>query len=180
MSRIAKMPIRIPTGVQVLVAGRTVSVVGPNGRLEAKVHDSVHVEIDDGEIRCRPMERIAGGWAQAGTARSHIANMVKGVCEGFAQEMKLVGVGYRAQLQDNVLNMTLGFSHQIAYACPSDVKIETPSPTQIIVKGMDKQRVGQTAAEIRAYRPPEPYKGKGVRYIDESVSRKEAKKKQKQ
>ena len=180
MSRIAKMPIEVPTGVSVSMAGGAVSVVGPNGRLEAKIHRMVDVEIGNDEVRCHPREQNSGGWAQAGTARSLIANMVKGVCDGFEKEMRLVGVGYRAQLQGKVLNMALGFSHQVAYICPSDVSIYTPSPTQIVVRGMDKQRVGQTAAEIRAYRPPEPYKGKGVRYVGENVSRKEAKKKQKQ
>ena len=174
------MPIGVPTGVVVVKTGNLVSVVGPNGRLETMIHSTVDVKIDGESVTCLPRERNSNGWSQAGTARSLVANMMKGVCDGFVKEMRLVGVGYRAQLQGNVLNMTLGFSHQVSYICPRDVSIETPAPTRIVVRGMDKQRVGQVAAEIRAYRPPEPYKGKGVRYIDEDVSRKEAKKKQKQ
>ena len=180
MSRVAKMPIGIPDGVAVGVENTAVCVRGPRGELEMRIHDAVEVEIDDGWIRCRSKGGAAGGLAHAGTARSLIANMVKGVCEGFQKELRLVGVGYRAQMQGDVLSMSLGFSHPIEYQCPGDVSIDTPSPTQIVVRGQDKQRVGQTAAEIRAYRPPEPYKGKGVRYANEAVARKEAKKKQKQ
>ena len=180
MSRVAKMPIGVPYGVTVGVEDAAVCVRGPRGELEMRIHDAVEVEIDDGWIRCRPKGGAAGGLAHAGTARSLIANMVTGVCEGFQKELRLVGVGYRAQMRGDVLSMSLGFSHPIEYKCPGDVSIDTPSPTQIVVRGQDKQRVGQTAAEIRAYRPPEPYKGKGVRYSNETVARKEAKKKQKQ
>ena len=178
MSRVAKMPIGVPAGVEVAVDGSEVSVRGPKGTLGLRVHRSVEVTHDGGTVMCRPREGVAGGLAQAGTARSLIANMVAGVRDGFHKELRLVGVGYRAQMQGNVLSMSLGFSHPIEYACPSDVSIETPSQTQIVVRGADKQKVGQTAAEIRAFRPPEPYKGKGVRYADENVARKEAKKKQ--
>ena len=145
-----------------------------------RVHASVDVGREDGAVTCRPRDGAVGAVAQAGTARSLIANMMMGVSNGFERKLQLVGVGYRAQMQGSVLNMSLGFSHPIEYPCPEDVKIETPSQTEIVVQGVDKQRVGQTAAEIRAYRPPEPYKGKGVRYSDEIVVKKEAKKKQKQ
>ena len=180
MSRIAKMPIDVPAGVDVTVEAGAVTVSGPKGRLQIHVHASVEVTREDGTVTCRPENGASGAFAQAGTARSLIANMVTGVCDGFEKELRLVGVGYRAQMQGSVLNLSLGFSHPVEYRCPEDVSIETPSQTRIVVRGADKQRVGQTAAEIRAYRPPEPYKGKGVRYRDENIARKEAKKKQKQ
>ena len=178
MSRIAKMPVGVPVGVDVVIGDGAISVEGPKGSLRMHVHASVDVAHENGTVVCRPREGVAGGFAQAGTARSLIANMVTGVCSGFEKELRLVGVGYRAQMQGRVLNLSLGFSHPVEYSCPADVTIETPSQTRIVVRGADKQRVGQTAAEIRAYRPPEPYKGKGVRYGDENVVRKEAKKKQ--
>ena len=178
MSRIAKMPIDVPLGVDVTVEAMEVSVRGPKGELCMQIHASVAVVREDGVVTCRPRNGIAGAIAQAGTARSLIANMVTGVTDGFERKLRLVGVGYRAQMQGDTLNLSLGFSHPVAYPCPKDVRIETPSQTEIVVRGADKQRVGQTAAEIRAYRPPEPYKGKGVRYSDETVVRKEAKKKQ--
>lgn len=178
MSRIAKMPIDVPLGVDVTVEAMEVSVRGPKGELRMQIHASVAVVREDGVVTCRPRNGIAGAIAQAGTARSLIANMVTGVTDGFERKLRLVGVGYRAQMQGDTLNLSLGFSHPVAYPCPKDVRIETPSQTEIVVRGADKQRVGQTAAEIRAYRPPEPYKGKGVRYSDETVVRKEAKKKQ--
>lgn len=178
MSRIAKVPIDIPTGVDVIIGGREVAVKGPKGELRMQVHASVDVTRKDGVVTCRPKDEVAGAVAQAGTARSLIANMVTGVSDGFERKLRLVGVGYRAQMQGSMLNLSLGFSHPVEYPCPEGVSIETPSLTEIVVRGPDKQRVGQTAAEIRAYRPPEPYKGKGVRYSDEVVIRKEAKKKQ--
>ena len=178
MSRIAKMPVGVPADVDVAIGDGTISVKGPKGSLRMHVHGSVDVVHENGTVVCRPREGVAGSMAQAGTARSLIANMITGVCSGFARELRLVGVGYRAQMQGRVLNLSLGFSHPVEYPCPADVTIETPTQTQIVVRGADKQRVGQTAAEIRAYRPPEPYKGKGVRYGDENVVRKEAKKKQ--
>ena len=178
MSRIAKMPIGIPPGVEVAVDDGMVSVKGPKGALSMRVHDSVEISRDNGSIMCLPRGAAAGAVAQAGTARSLIVNMVKGVCDGFERRLRLIGVGYRAQMQGDVLNMSLGFSHPVEYRCPNDVSIETPSQTEVVVRGADKQRVGQAAAEIRSFRPPEPYKGKGVRYSDETVVRKEAKKKQ--
>ena len=180
MSRIAKMPINLPAGVDVVIGAGAVSVKGPKGELRMKIHPSVDVLHEDGTVTCRPRDGVAGAPSQTGTVRSLIANMVTGVCEGFAKELQLVGVGYRAQMQGTVLNMSLGFSHPIEYPCPEDVSIETPSQTRVVVRGTDKQRVGQIAADIRAFRPPEPYKGKGVRYGGENVARKEAKKKQKQ
>ena len=180
MSRIAKMPVDVPSDVDVTIGAGEVSVRGPNGVLRTCVHASVDVVQVKDTVICRPRQDVSGAFAQAGTTRSLIANMVTGVRDGFEKELQLVGVGYRAQLQDGVLNLSLGFSHSIEYRCPEDIRIETPSQTRIVVRGADKQRVGQTAAEIRAHRPPEPYKGKGVRYTDENISRKEAKKKQKQ
>ena len=174
------MPIHLPAGVNLAVGAGAVSVKGPKGELQTGVHASVDVVHEDGVVTCRPRDGVVGAHAQAGTARSLIANMVTGVHQGFEKELQLVGVGYRAQMQGTVLNLSLGFSHPIEYPCPEGVSIETPSQTRVVVRGADKQRVGQTAAEIRSFRPPEPYKGKGVRYSGENIARKEAKKKQKQ
>ena len=178
MSRIAKMPVSVPADVQIMIAHDQISVKGPRGELHMCIHALVDVVQENGAVLVRSKGSSAGEAAQAGTTRSLIANMIKGVCEGFEKELQLVGVGYRAQMQGRVLNLSLGYSHPIEYRCPRDVDIEMPSQTRIIVRGSDKQRVGQTAAEIRAYRPPEPYKGKGVRYAGENIFRKEAKKKQ--
>ena len=178
MSRIAKMPIDIPAEVEVSVGKGRVSVNGPNGTLEMPIHPSVDVRCAADSIECSPKDGMGNAVAQAGTARSLIANMVTGVKQGFEKELQLSGIGYRAQMQGDVLHLSLGFSHPIEFKCPADVRIETPSQTRIVIRGMDKQRVGQTASDIRAYRPPEPYKGKGVRYAGEVVARKEAKKKQ--
>ena len=180
MSRIAKAPITVPAGVDVAIGAGVLSVKGPKGELRMHVHASVDVASEAGVVTCRPRDGAAGAVAQAGTARSLIANMVTGVSDGFEKKLQLVGIGYRAQMQGGTLNLSLGFSRPVEYPCPEDVSIETPTQTEIVVRGADKQRVGQTAAEIRAYRPPEPYKGKGVRYSDEIIVRKEAKKKQKQ
>ncbi len=179
MSRIAKMPISVPPGLEVSLGAGEIRVKGPKGELAVRLHPMVEIGYENGEVTCRPKGGGAGSLAQVGTARSLIANMVVGVGEGFERELQLVGIGYRAQMQDGTLVLSLGYSHQIEHRCPQDISIETPSPTRILVRGIDKQRVGQTAAEIRAYRPPEPYKGKGVRYAGEIVARKEAKKKQK-
>lgn len=180
MSRIAKIPVTVPTGVELILESGEVRVKGPKGVLKMRVHPLVDIEREDGAVRCRPKENTTGSRAQVGTARSLIANMVTGVSVGFKKELQLLGIGYRAQLQDKVLVLSLGFSSPIEYRFREDISVETPSQTRIVVRGADKQRVGQTAAEIRSYRPPEPYKGKGVRYVDEIVARKEAKKKQKQ
>ena len=180
MSRIARMPVCVPEGLEVFLGTGEIRMKGPKGELSMLVHSSVEVSKIHDSIVCSPRMVGENSFAQVGTARSLIANMVVGVTVGFEKELRLVGVGYRAQMQGNLLVMALGFSHSIEYLCPDDVDIDTPSQTRIVVRGTDKQRVGQVAAEIRAFRPPEPYKGKGVRYMDEFVQRKEAKKKQKQ
>jgi large subunit ribosomal protein L6 len=174
MSRIAKNPISLPKGVELQVNGAEVSVKGPKGQLRTELHPAVRLEQEDDAWKVR--WESAKNVAMAGTFRALVNNMVTGVSEGFQKKLQLVGVGYRAQAQGKSLNLTLGFSHPIDYAVPEGVTIETPSQTEIIVSGCDKQKVGQVAAEIRAFRPPEPYKGKGVRYSDERVVRKEAKK----
>lgn len=175
MSRIAKNPVVLPKGVDVSVQGNHVEVKGPKGAMTYDVHETVEIKQEDGKLLFSARKHSAD--AMAGTMRSLVNNMVTGVSQGFEKKLELRGVGYRAQAQGKVLNLTLGFSHPVNYDIPEGVDIETPSQTEILVKGFDKQRVGQVAAEIRAYRPPEPYKGKGVRYADEHVSLKEAKKK---
>ncbi len=170
-------PITVPKGVEVTVQDQTVTVKGGKGTLEHMVHDAVEVSAADNVVTLAAREGQSGAIAQTGTARALINNMVVGVSEGFEKKLQLVGVGYRAQAQGNKLNMTLGFSHPIDYELPEGVSVETPSQTEVVLKGIDKQRVGQAAAEIRAFRPPEPYKGKGVKYADEHIVRKEAKKK---
>ncbi len=177
MSRIAKSPVAIPAGVEVKVQGQEVFVKGPKGALSKTFNPAVEIVVEDNQVVFKPREGYANGWAQAGTARSIVNNMVIGVTQGFEKKLQLVGVGYRAQTQGNALNLTLGFSHPVVHKLPEGITAETPSQTEIVIKGVDKQKVGQVAAEIRAYRPPEPYKGKGVRYADEYILRKEAKKK---
>lgn len=177
MSRIANKPVVIPAGVEVTLSGQTISAKGKNGQMSMTVNEIVNVAHNDGELNFSGREGIANSVAMAGTMRSLADNIVVGVSQGFEKKLTLIGVGYRAQAQGNILNLTLGFSHPVNYAVPAGITIETPSQTEIVVKGMDKQKVGQVSAEIRAYRPPEPYKGKGVRYADEHVLRKEAKKK---
>jgi large subunit ribosomal protein L6 len=177
MSRIGKAPIRVPSGVDVTIAGQDVSVKGPKGNLTWTVHPHVAVAIEDGVVSVAPANGEAEHWAMAGTTRALLSNMVTGVSAGFERKLTLVGVGYRAQAKGTVLNLSLGYSHPIDYPVPDGIEIETPAATEIVVRGADKQRVGQVAAEIRGFRPPEPYKGKGVRYADEQVMRKEAKKK---
>ena len=175
MSRIANKPVQIPSGVEVKVNGQNVSAKGSIGQLNLLVHPSVSVVQEDGALSVKTSDQQAV--AMAGTMRSLINNLVEGVSKGFERKLELVGVGYRAQAKGKTLNLSLGFSHPIDYAVPEGVTIETPSQTEIVVKGADKQKVGQVAAEIRSYRPPEPYKGKGVKYADERIIRKEAKKK---
>jgi large subunit ribosomal protein L6 len=177
MSRIAKSPIDLPSGVDLKLEGQQVTVKGSKGSMVFSVHPDVKVEKEDKQVRISPINEADPNWAMAGTTRAQINNMVVGVSTGFQRKLELVGVGYRAQSAGKVLNLSLGFSHPIAYPVPEGIDIATPSPTEILVSGYDKQRVGQVAAEIRSYRPPEPYKGKGVRYSDEHVVRKEAKKK---
>lgn len=178
MSRVAKKPISIPKGVEVTVNGQTVSVKGAKGQMQYQVHSAVEVARNDSnEIVVGVRENSKNAWAQAGTTRASVNNLVTGVSKGFEKRLQLIGVGYRAQAQGKTLNLTLGFSHPVNYPVPEGITVETPSQTEIVVKGTDRQKVGQVAADIRGYRPPEPYKGKGVRYTDEVVVRKEAKKK---
>lgn len=177
MSRIAKAPIAIPSGIDIKLEGNQVTVKGSKGQLTASLHEKVSLNIENSQIEVKwdKGDKIAN--SQAGTARAVINNMVVGVSQGFEKKLALVGVGYRAQAKGDTLGLSLGFSHPVDYEVPAGITVETPSQTEIVVKGFDKQKVGQVAAEIRAYRPPEPYKGKGVRYADENVVRKEAKKK---
>ena len=177
MSRIAKAPIELPSGVDVNIAGQDVTVKGKNGTLSISLNDVVAVNQTENVLTFEPREGASDGWAQAGTARAIVHNMVIGVASGFEKNLTLIGVGYRAQVEGSAINLTLGFSHPVIYNLPQGVTAETPSQTEIVLKSADKQLLGQVAAEIRAYRPPEPYKGKGVRYSDEYVRRKEAKKK---
>jgi len=177
MSRVAKNPITLPSGVDVNLNGSELTVKGTKGTMKLDLHAFVTLKNDGGMITVGPVKEGRDEWAMAGTFRALVGNMVVGVSTGFQKKLQLIGVGYRAQAKGNVLNMNLGFSHPVDYPIPEGITIETPSQTEIVVSGCDKQRVGQVAAEIRAYRPPEPYKGKGVRYADEHVARKEAKKK---
>ena len=177
MSRIAKNPVSIPSGVDINLGGERISVKGPNGQLELTTHPLVQVDRDGDELKVSTREESTQATAMAGTTRALVNNMVVGVSQGFEKKLSIVGVGYRAQVQGKKLNLTLGFSHPVEYPVPEGINVETPSQTEIVVKGADKQRVGQVAAEIRRYRPPEPYKGKGIRYSDEHVVRKQAKKK---
>ena len=175
MSRIAKQPVEIPSGVDVKLHGQHLAVKGPVGEMSMDIHRDVRVEQKDNRIHV--LLDKTGNIAMAGTMRALINNLVTGVSKGFERKLELVGVGYRAQSKGKVLRLTLGFSHAIDYPVPEGIQIETPSQTEVVVKGVDKQKVGQVAAEVRAYRPPEPYKGKGVKYAGERVIRKEAKKK---
>ena len=177
MSRIANAPISLPSGVEVTLNGQLVKVKGSKGELEWNVHELVSVAQEDASIKVSINEESKIAVALAGTTRALVNNMVAGVSAGFEKKLTIIGVGYRAQAQGQKLNLTLGFSHPVVYEVPEGIKVETPSNTEIIVSGIDKQKVGQVAAEIRAYRKPEPYKGKGVRYSDEYVIRKQAKKK---
>ncbi len=174
MSRVAKNPIKLPSGVDIKISGSQLNVKGPKGNLALILHPAISFDENDGEYMVKT--ESSKDLAMAGTFRALVNNMVTGVSTGFQKKLQLVGVGYRAQVQGKNLNLALGFSHPINFATPEGITIETPSQTEIIVSGCDKQKVGQVAAEIRAYRPPEPYKGKGVRYADERVVRKEAKK----
>ena len=177
MSRIAKEPVELPKGVEFNHSGMTVSIKGSKGSLSMDLNSEVELSQEDSTLSVKPRSGSKFSTAIAGTTRSLLANMVKGVTEGFEKKLELRGVGYRAQAQGSKLNLTLGFSHPVVYDVPKGVSVETPSQTEVLVKGTDKQQVGQVAAEIRRYRPPEPYKGKGVRYVDEHVVIKEAKKK---
>ena len=174
MSRVAKKPIALPKGVEFKVAGEAVTVKGPKGTLSFAVPAGVEVGIEGSEVQLKAKDVEAIKFA--GTARAVLANMVKGVSEGYERKLELVGVGYRAALQGKDLNLSLGFSHPILFKAPEGITITAPTQTEVLIAGADKQRVGETAAKIRAFRPPEPYKGKGVRYAGEKITIKEAKK----
>ena len=177
MSRIAKAPVELPQGTEFKQEGNVVTIKGSKGALSLELNSEVELKEEDGALKVAPRSGSRFAMAVTGTTRSLLANMVVGVNEGFERKLELVGVGYRAQAQGSKLNLTLGFSHPVVYEMPEGVSVETPSQTEIVIKGSDKQKVGQAAAEIRRFRPPEPYKGKGVRYSDERVQLKEAKKK---
>ena len=177
MSRVAKKPVAIPSGVDVTLSGQSVTVKGSKGSLSFDVPDVVEICQEGKLLSFAPRDTNTFSNAMAGTARALINNMVIGVSAGFQKKLELVGVGYRAQAQGSALNLTLGYSHPISFSAPAGITIETPSQTEVLVKGIDKNLVGLVAAKIRAYRPPEPYKGKGVKYSDEVIVRKEAKKK---
>jgi len=177
MSRVAKQPIELPKGVEITINGQSVSAKGPKGQETVEVHESVLPVLDGGVLGVSTARPDQKSIAMAGTMRSLLNNLVVGVSAGFEKKLELRGVGYRAQAQGNNLNLTLGFSHPVVHKVPDGVKVETPSQTEVVVSGTNKQVVGQVAADIRGYRPPEPYKGKGVRYAGEYVAMKEAKKK---
>jgi large subunit ribosomal protein L6 len=177
MSRVAKNPVVLPKGVEVALDGNAVTVKGSKGTLALTVHESVQVAREDNSLTFAARTADAAADALAGTARVLVGNMVAGVANGFERRLQLIGVGYRAAAKGQTLSLTLGFSHPVEYALPQGVTVETPTQTEIVLKSADKQLLGQVAAEIRSFRPPEPYKGKGIRYSDEKVHRKEAKKK---
>ncbi|MCZ6708891.1 MAG: 50S ribosomal protein L6 [Gammaproteobacteria bacterium] len=177
MSRVADNPVAVPTGVEVKLSGQRIDVKGAKGALAMDVHERVEVVLEDGLLRFAPRSTDKQARAMAGTTRALVNNMVTGVSQGFERRLQLQGVGYRAQSDGNKLNLQLGFSHPVEYQLPEGIVVETPSQTEIVVSGVSKQLVGQVSAEIRGFRPPEPYKGKGVRYANERVRRKEAKKK---
>ncbi len=176
MSRIANKPINLPSGVEVNIADNTIRVKGKNGELSCSYSEDVNVAQEESQITISVEKASKEVKALSGTTRANIQNMVMGVSEGFEKKLDIIGVGYRAAAQGKKLNLTLGFSHPVEFPVPEGITIETPSQTEILIKGCDKQQVGQVAANIRAYRPPEPYKGKGVKYSDERIIRKEAKK----
>ncbi len=176
MSRIANNPVTIPSGVDVNIVGSLITIKGGKGELSHDIHPLVKVEQEDSVLKTTVSNNSKTANALSGTTRALIQNIMTGVTEGFERKLEIVGVGYRVAVSGKVLNLTLGFSHPVEFAIPEGITIETPSQTEVIIKGIDKQQVGQVAANIRAYRPPEPYKGKGVRYSDERIVRKEAKK----
>ena len=177
MSRVAKMPVLVPQGVDLSLSADLISVKGSLGSLVLKPNALVKIEQNDGKVTFAPADNSAAANAMSGTMRQLVNNMVVGVSKGFEKKLTLLGVGYKAQAQGNKLNLTVGYSHPVEMVMPEGVKVETPAPTEVLIKGADRQRVGQIAAEVRAVRPPEPYKGKGIRYADERVAIKETKKK---
>jgi len=177
MSRVGKKPVMVPKGVEIAIQGQAVSVKGKKGELQFTLHQEVSISQEGEVVNIKPRSNNKSANALSGTTRAIIQNMVTGVSDGYQKKLLLVGVGYRAQVQGKDLNLTLGFSHPVKYSIPDGITIESPSQSEIVVSGPDKQKVGQVSAEIRAYRPPEPYKGKGVKYADEIIARKDAKKK---
>jgi large subunit ribosomal protein L6 len=177
MSRIGKRPVTIPSGVTATVEGQTVKMKGPKGQLSFVVHDDVEVKFENGVIKVAPRVETNRAQAMYGTARAQVANLVAGVTKGFEKKLEITGVGYRAAMAGKNLQLALGYSHDVVFPIPEGITITVPKPTEITITGNDSQRVGQVAAEIRSYRPPEPYKGKGVKYADEFIFRKEGKKK---
>jgi len=177
MSRIGRLAIPVPTGVTATIDGQKVAVKGPKGELSFVAGEEVSVTLADGEIAVQPRDESKRARSAWGMSRTMVANLVEGVTNGFERRLEINGVGYRAAVQGKTLQLALGYSHEVAYQIPDDITIATPRPTEIVISGIDKQRVGQAAAEIREYRPPEPYKGKGVKYAEEYIFRKEGKKK---
>ena len=177
MSRIGKKPVPIPSGVTANIEGQTVKVKGPKGAMQVMLPDDVIVKMDEGNVKVDPRNETKRARAMWGTSRTLVANLVTGVTKGFEKKLEITGVGYRAALQGKNLQISLGYSHEVLYAVPEGITIAAPKPTEIVVTGIDKQKVGQVAAEIRGFRPPEPYKGKGVKYAGEYIFRKEGKKK---
>ena len=177
MSRVGKRPVAVPSGVTATVDGQTVKMKGPKGQLQFVVHNDVEVKLENGQVKVNPRVETNRARALYGTARAQVANLVEGVTKGFEKKLEITGVGYRAAMQGKNLQLALGYSHDVVYPIPEGIAITVPKPTEIVIVGSDSQRVGQVAAEIRSYRPPEPYKGKGVKYVDEFIFRKEGKKK---
>jgi large subunit ribosomal protein L6 len=177
MSRIGKKPVAVPSGITANVEGQTVKIKGPKGALQVVLHDDVSVKLDGGQIQVDPRFETKRARSQWGTSRTLIANLIAGVSKGFEQKLEINGVGYRASVQGKNLQIALGYSHDIVYPIPEGITIATPRPVEIVISGSDRQKVGQVAAEIRDYRPPEPYKGKGIKYAGERIFRKEGKKK---
>ena len=177
MSRIGKRPVPIPSGITANVEGQTVKLKGPKGALSTVVPDDVDVKLDDGRIKVDPRNDTKRARAQWGTSRTLVANLISGVTKGFERRLEISGVGYRAAVQGKNLQIALGYSHDVIYPIPEGITIVTPRPVEIVISGSDRQKVGQVAAEIREYRPPEPYKGKGIKYANERIFRKEGKKK---
>jgi large subunit ribosomal protein L6 len=177
MSRIGKRPVSVPSGVTANVEGQTVKVKGPKGALQLVVHDDVMVKMDKGGVQLDPRSETKRARSLWGTSRTLVSNLMSGVTKGFEEKLEITGVGYRAAVQGKTLQLQLGFSHDVNYPIPEGITIATPKPTEIVIAGVDKQKVGHVAAEIRGFRPPEPYKGKGVKYVGEYIFRKEGKKK---
>ncbi len=177
MSRIGKSPVVVPEGVTATVEGQTVTAKGPKGELNFVAHGEVLVTLEDGAVLVNPRDQSKDARSKWGMSRTMIANLMTGVKDGYEKKLQINGVGYRAQMQGSDLKLALGFSHDVVYKVPEGISVACPKPTQVVVSGINKQKVGQAAAEIRSYRPPEPYKGKGVKYADETIFRKEGKKK---